>query len=44
MQKIASAVIRAEHPIAYHADGEPSLGSSALTVTVEPASLAVRVP
>ena len=44
MEKIAAAVIRAEHPIAFHADGEPWVGSSALTVTVEPASLIVRVP
>jgi YegS/Rv2252/BmrU family lipid kinase len=44
MEKIGAAVIRAEHAIAYHADGEPWVGSSALTVTVEPASLLVHVP
>jgi diacylglycerol kinase family enzyme len=44
MAKIATAVIRAEHPIAYHTDGEPGVGSSALAITVEPASLKVRVP
>jgi diacylglycerol kinase (ATP) len=42
MAKIASAVIRAEHPIAYHADGEPCVGGTAVTVTVQPDSLAVR--
>jgi len=42
MEKMSSAVVRASHPIAYHADGEPGVGGRSLTVTVEPQTLFVR--
>lgn len=44
MHAITGALITAERPIAYHADGEPGLGGVSLRVTVEPSSLWVRVP
>jgi YegS/Rv2252/BmrU family lipid kinase len=44
MEKMTSIVVRAERPIAFHADGEPGLGGAFLTVEVEPRSLIVSSP
>lgn len=44
MQPVTSAVIRSERPIAFHVDGEPGLGGTALTLQVHPAAISVVTP
>jgi len=44
MASMTGVTIRSADPIAYHADGEPGLGASAVEVRVHPAALSVVVP
>jgi YegS/Rv2252/BmrU family lipid kinase len=44
MRAVREVIVRADHPIPFHVDGEPRLGPAELQVRVLPQALVVRTP